>query len=27
MDDKHSGENDYQYNSIACLECHPRGDD
>ena len=26
MDDKHSGEQDYQYNSPACLECHPRGD-
>ncbi|MDF1575860.1 MAG: hypothetical protein P1P86_11790 [Bacteroidales bacterium] len=25
MDDKHSGENDYSYNSMACLECHPRG--
>ena len=27
MDDKHSGETDYQYNSIACLECHPRGEE
>ena len=26
MDDKHSGEEDYQYNSPACLECHPTGD-
>ncbi len=26
MDDKHLGEvSDYQYNSIACLECHPTG--
>jgi hypothetical protein len=25
MDDKHSGESGYTYNSIACLECHPRG--
>lgn len=25
MDDKHSGEQGYEYNSIACLECHPRG--
>jgi len=27
MDDKHSGEQDYQYNSPACLECHPTGDE
>jgi hypothetical protein len=25
MDDKHSGEGDYQYNSAACLDCHPTG--
>ncbi len=25
MDDKHSGENGYQYNSNACLNCHPNG--
>ena len=25
MDDKHSGEADYQYTSMACLECHPTG--
>ncbi|MGW8315718.1 MAG: cytochrome c3 family protein, partial [Bacteroidales bacterium] len=25
MDDKHSGESGYTYNSMACLECHPRG--
>jgi len=26
MDDKHSGEADYLYNSISCLECHPSGE-
>ena len=26
MDDKHSGETDYQYNSLACLDCHPMGE-
>jgi hypothetical protein len=25
MDDKHSGEDGYEYNSIACLQCHPAG--
>ncbi len=25
MDDKHRGENGYQYNSARCLDCHPRG--
>jgi len=25
MDDKHSGENGYSYNSAACFDCHPRG--
>jgi hypothetical protein len=25
MDDKHSEENDYSYNSVACLDCHPTG--
>lgn len=25
MDDKHQEVNDYQYNSIACLDCHPDG--
>ncbi len=27
MDDKHSDENDYEYNSMACLECHPTGNE
>jgi hypothetical protein len=27
MDDKHSGEADYLYNSLACLECHPTGEE
>ena len=27
MDDEHQGNNDYVYNSIACLACHPTGDD
>ena len=26
MDDEHSGVPGYQYNSIACLECHPDGE-
>jgi hypothetical protein len=25
MDNKHSDENGYEYNSMACLECHPTG--
>jgi hypothetical protein len=25
MDDKHSGESRYAYNSAACFNCHPRG--
>jgi predicted CXXCH cytochrome family protein len=25
MDDKHSGENGYEYTSVACLDCHPTG--
>jgi hypothetical protein len=25
MDDKHSGERGYSYNSAACYNCHPRG--
>ncbi len=25
MDSDHSGENGYQYDSIKCLECHPKG--
>jgi len=25
MDDEHKDENDYRYNSAACLSCHPRG--
>jgi hypothetical protein len=25
MDDKHSGENGYSYNSAECLRCHPDG--
>jgi hypothetical protein len=25
MDNAHRGENGYSYNSIACLNCHPRG--
>jgi len=25
MDDKHSGESGYEYNSLACLDCHPTG--
>ena len=25
MDDKHSEENGYSYNSVACLDCHPTG--
>jgi len=25
MDSEHHEEGGYQYNSIACLECHPRG--
>jgi hypothetical protein len=25
MDSKHRGENGYSYNSVACLNCHPRG--
>jgi hypothetical protein len=25
MDDKHSDEADYEYTSLACLDCHPRG--
>ncbi len=27
MDDKHSDEADYEYISLACLDCHPTGDD
>ncbi|MBT7393718.1 MAG: hypothetical protein HN778_02690, partial [Prolixibacteraceae bacterium] len=27
MDDEHQGNNDYVYNSVACLACHPSGDD
>ena len=27
MDDKHSEINDYSYNSVACLECHPTGNE
>ena len=27
MDDKHSGEDGYEYSSMACLECHPTGDE
>jgi hypothetical protein len=26
MADRHSGRPDYQWNSLACLGCHPRGD-
>ncbi len=25
MDDKHSGETDYEYTSLVCLDCHPTG--
>ena len=25
MDDKHSEEQDYRYESAACLDCHPSG--
>ncbi len=25
MDDKHSGEDGYEYTSLACLDCHPTG--
>lgn len=25
MDDKHSGESGYAYDSVLCLSCHPRG--
>jgi predicted CXXCH cytochrome family protein len=25
MDDKHSGEDDYEFTSMACLDCHPTG--
>jgi Cytochrome c7 and related cytochrome c len=25
MDDKHKGKNGYSYDSISCLNCHPRG--
>jgi hypothetical protein len=25
MDDKHRGENGYEFNSVACLDCHPSG--
>jgi len=25
MDDKHSGEPDYRYDSVECLRCHPDG--
>jgi predicted CXXCH cytochrome family protein len=25
MDDKHRGENGYEYTSSGCLDCHPRG--
>lgn len=24
-DDKHSGEDEYSYDSVACFDCHPRG--
>lgn len=27
MDDEHDDVNDYRYNSLACFECHPRGDE
>lgn len=27
MDDEHEGVNNYQYNSAACLSCHPDGED
>jgi len=27
MDDKHDDEPGYSYNSAACYQCHPRGDD
>jgi len=26
MDDEHADEPDYEYNSLACLDCHPDGD-
>jgi hypothetical protein len=25
MDNKHQGETGYSYNSVSCLNCHPRG--
>jgi hypothetical protein len=27
MDDEHDDVNDYRYDSLACFECHPRGDE
>ena len=27
MDDKHKERDGYSYNSNACYQCHPRGDD